>query len=430
MDDVRNPLADADDGSDLSIPVPPTETNPSQDISDPSIIFSCLLEIDERNSLKDSLTIAFFFLICFTFLKSENILPNEGHKQQESIDFALLCGPRLKHASFKLTPLDVDICPIKILFALEMGTGLIRTGSNISFDAAITHTYRNHSYVLHRIKFPFTRIVASTPGMATDSIPLFSGFVTRYDELFVSISIREDVDEFYGIIVTFLHDSGAYSQSSRIFSIVAVVSSSILFIFTVYNYWSHRKCDIPSEVTFSLVLAGFGVIAFSSVLFEKSNSFFSQAVTSAFSCLCRAMIIWLIIHLYLPESSRMTIMLTLLSSAVATVEMSEAAIVYAPTMNLAQLQFPLVIIYDVALLSACIWAQFVCTEHVRYRLTIYTVIGFLIAVASTFIGLRLGDLESLRTRSSLYLMKRAVMFGFLGCDISLHTIVDVKGQKS
>jgi hypothetical protein len=122
----------------------------------------------------------------------------------------------------------------------------------------------------------------------------------------------------------------------------------------------------------------------------------------------------------------MIIMITLLSSAVAVVEISEVALIYAPVMDLARLQFPLIVIYDAVLLSACIWGYFITTAKLRHRLTVYAILGVLLAIASTFVGMRLSDQESMRMRSSVCLMKRAVMFGFLAAIVSFHTVVGVR----
>jgi hypothetical protein len=134
---------------------------------------SYLLAIDQGNSAKDSFTLSLFFLVFFIFLGSNNIFRSEGHRQETTVDFDDHCQPRLKHASFSLTKLDADVCPIRILMRLRMFNGLIRGPNNISFDAAITHTYKNHSYVMHRLHFPYTRVPTSKPGITTDDIQLF-----------------------------------------------------------------------------------------------------------------------------------------------------------------------------------------------------------------------------------------------------------------
>lgn len=141
------------------------------------------------------------------------------------------------------------------------------------------------------------------------------------------------------------------------------------------------------------------------------------------------MAIWLVIHLFLPNSTRVTIILTLLSSVVAVVEISETAIAYALVMDLAALQLPLIVIYDAALFICCFWGQLACREGARYELSIYTISGALMAAASTFIGFRLSEADSVRMRGAVYLMKRAVMFGFLASTVSLHTIVGVDSEQ-
>jgi hypothetical protein len=94
-------------------------------------------------------------------------------------------------------------------------------------------------------------------------------------------------------------------------------------------------------------------------------------------------------------------------------------------MDLATLQLPLIVIYDAALFICCLWGQFACPENAHYELLICTIMGALMAAASTFIGYGLSDADSMRMRSAVYLMKRAMMFGFLASTVSLHTIVDV-----
>jgi hypothetical protein len=238
--------------------------------------------------------------------------------------------------------------------------------------------------------------------------------------------MREDVSEFSGLLVTFLHDSGVNSKVSKYFAITGAVASAVILVASLGNSWIYRHEVVPSETAFSIALAACGTVVFIVLLFGTGISFWTEALASAFSCLCRAMVLWLIVRLVVPDSTRAVVVITFLSSAMAAVEISETAVLYAPATDLSKLQLPLAVAYDAAVLGACIWAHLAAHQKAKYRLSIYTIIAALMAAASTFIALRLGDSEAIPMRSSLYLMKRAVMFAFLAAAASFHAVVEVQ----
>lgn len=390
---------------------------------------NCILEIDTGNATKDALTITFFFLNMFIFLgANNNILQHDGYQQTILIPFDNHCNPTLKHVSFAFTPLKAKRTQIKLLIQLKLRTGLLRTAFNISFDSAITHTYNNHSYQLQRLRVPFTSFEASTPGTVTDEISIYNGFVTVFDELFVSMTFRGEVEPFSHVQATLLHDSTTSSLVSEIYYILTACLSFLLLVLVCANAYKYRRERIPVEFKLSALALFASFIIFMTLPFQNVLSYYTEGATSFLSCLCRAMILWLILHLFMPENTRIIVIIALLSSFVGSVEMSETAVIFASILDLTKLQFPMMVIYDAALVVSISLAYFKIEKERRHKFMMYSILGVLMAATSTFISYKLSGSQWMRMRSTVYLMKRAIMFGFMATITSFHTIVGVKDK--